>query len=358
MIKVSDEQNSFYHWERALGIKRSEFNWDHLALEQVYDTLKKNIFLQPDLTTYKSRVRKLLKEVYKSHGPVLNWTPETVSQWMSMAVEGLDPQPVSHTILFYLYKNLGKQSVTPFDSFYRLGKKHYINVLMVGAAASPYFAKCGELFLFGNDFPSYRFISFDPQTISLQNDFLRHYNAIGKKFFPQLEIVQEGITLSNHEGDYLVKMINGYFDAKWADKLKNTIDLAILPTTIFGPGQVEEYVHFLSMLKTCLKSNGIFILHLDLFQDYLPEIGRLIQALGEIGMDPSFTPAIITGSQDLILYNYDHRKSLLLNIDIGSEPGTNQVILFFGIKSGKTFNPVSAAKLMNLFLQNYFQLLY
>jgi hypothetical protein len=102
------ELNGHYCWDLALNIKKPEFDWGCLALDQIYGTLKKTFFLPPDLTTYESRVRKFFKETFKTHSSVLNWTSQSVSSWVNLAVEGLHPQAVSHILLFYLYKVLSR----------------------------------------------------------------------------------------------------------------------------------------------------------------------------------------------------------------------------------------------------------
>ena len=356
MNKKIDKLDGYYYWDMCLNIKMPEIDWGDLAVEQIYRTLKETIFLPPDLTTYKTRARKFFKETFKTHSSVLNWTPQTVSQWMNLAVEGLHPQAVTHVVLFYLYKVLGKASIIPFDSLKRQGD--YINVLMVGAAASPYFSKFSDAVLPVDNFSPYRFISFDPNTNALEEDFLRHYNVIGKKYFPHMEIKRKGIFLSESKDCYSVKMINEYYNREWQERLKETMDLAILPTVIFGPGQEEEYVHFLVNLSASLKKTGVLIIHIDLFHDYIREIGWLIQAFHEIGLHICFPPSIITGSQDLMLYNYDKMKSKLLNIDIGDNPGINQIILIFRNKPGANISLIKAAKSTDLFLNNYFRLLF
>jgi hypothetical protein len=238
------------------------------------------------------------------------------------------------------------------------GDEGYTDVLMVGSAASPYFSKFSDIVLSEDDVPPYRFIAFDPNTDALKKDFLRHYNAIGRNYFSNMKIDHEGISLLERNGSYLVKMVNNYYDGKWQEKLKETMDLAVLPTTIFGPEQAEEYLCFLIKLAESLKKSGIFILHIDLFPDYIYELGWLIQALCGIGLHICFPPSIVSGNQDFILYNYDKRRSKLLNIDIGNNPGSNQIILFFRKKPYADMNLLQSIELMNLFLRRYFQLLF
>lgn len=291
-------------------------------------------------------LKKFIKTVYKNGNGLLFWNSETVEMWMKLAVVGLMPMTSTHILLSQYYKACIDSKIFRFSL-----EENVVRVLVIGAAASPYFVQCADSIL-GNCKYKFDIISFDPQLKAFKKDLFKHYNEICSNYLMITEN-ENNIELFDKHDRHLL-LIGDYLDSNWMKMIQKS-QIIILPTCIYPAALYKEYLEYIFDISKLLHSRGIFVIQIDYVQNKHQKIKFLVESLELIGFKLIHPATLILGKQDFEIYNYSRQVLSELNIVYSNlKVGANQIIFIFEKNSDISVVPVQSYLLFKKYMEEYY----
>jgi len=264
-----------------------------------WKNLKAKLYLPPQYETLDRRLKDMITIMSDRNGSVPSWNEKSVALWMSIAVEGKQPQVASYILLLQLCKLLGRKGIKPFSKIFT--NTRTIRALTVASAGSPYFAVLVEEILSDSRPLSLHILAVDPLNHAIYPDLLRHYGRIGRKFFrSKNETSDRSLELHGVNNQEIV-FHDGLFDKKLITQMSDSFELILLTSLIFEPRQGKEMASMLGNFRASLKQEGVLILYFDIYETLNhSKLEYLIEGTKKTGFSLAFPPFVLALQQNKV----------------------------------------------------------